>query len=197
MMRAHSGFPLDDDIIDVLLATVDDFKTLLSFMMASKAIYNVYKRHPVSIRQAVTVNQTGPAIAQALALLRTKWNTNCRSKGVPIDERSIFSEAVRLNEVHNLVKNAKVVYELEDLYSWRYPSAPMTSSCSRNDFHAGTKIPQSIGVNSQWKNHGAFIEPYTDIGHSVLSSALTPTTKMSRRLLQTTKALGNTSICRH
>ncbi|EIN11441.1 hypothetical protein PUNSTDRAFT_131608 [Punctularia strigosozonata HHB-11173 SS5] len=125
-MRAYNGFPLDDDIVDSILSTIDEFKTLVSFILSCKAVYNVYKRHPMSIQRSITVNQTGPAVAQALALVRMQGDVDARNTGVPIDEHSVLEEPPQTHELQDLVKNAKVVYELEDLFSWRHKD-PSTS----------------------------------------------------------------------
>ncbi|KAJ7841758.1 hypothetical protein B0H13DRAFT_2365548 [Mycena leptocephala] len=69
-MRAHSAFPLDDDIVDRILTFCHTFSSLHSMVLVSKACYNVFQTRPNSITRAVAYNMVGPALPQALRAIR-------------------------------------------------------------------------------------------------------------------------------
>ncbi|THV03004.1 hypothetical protein K435DRAFT_836065 [Dendrothele bispora CBS 962.96] len=67
-MHNFSGLPLD--IIDHILQFCPTFLTLRSAILTSKSFYNVYQAHPHSLLLAVACNVIGPALPQALRVVR-------------------------------------------------------------------------------------------------------------------------------
>ncbi|KAJ7280393.1 hypothetical protein C8J57DRAFT_1464703 [Mycena rebaudengoi] len=56
-MKSLSVLPLDDDVIDLILAFSLDFEALQATILASKTIlYSVFKTHPNAIVKAVAYN---------------------------------------------------------------------------------------------------------------------------------------------
>ncbi|KAJ7731599.1 hypothetical protein B0H16DRAFT_1583089 [Mycena metata] len=72
-MRTLSALPLDDDILDRILTFCPTFITLQSTILVSKAFYNVFQTHPKSITRAVAYNLVGPALPQALRVVRYSY----------------------------------------------------------------------------------------------------------------------------
>src|ERR1700722_132642 len=119
-MHALRHFPLDDDIIYRILRFLPDFITLRDTITACRAFFSAFKAHPNSINRAVAYNLVGPALPQALAVARqfsiqpgVDWFDR-----VEIDTNTVIHQS----EARLLQRNASVVHELEDLFSWRYAS---------------------------------------------------------------------------
>ncbi|KAF7290372.1 hypothetical protein HMN09_01295200 [Mycena chlorophos] len=70
MMRALTGLPLDDDLIDRILIFCPTFETLQSAILVSKHFYRVFETHPKSITRAVAYNVVGAALPAALRVIR-------------------------------------------------------------------------------------------------------------------------------
>lgn len=120
-MRGLNSLPLDDDIVDRILTFLPDFSTLGATILASKHIYNVFKIHPNSIIRAVAYNITGPALPQAIRLLRY---TPPPESNAPAPVHKTWLETDPVSPITNLeaqslVKNATVVAALENLFSSR------------------------------------------------------------------------------
>ncbi|KAJ7820059.1 hypothetical protein B0H14DRAFT_2834431 [Mycena olivaceomarginata] len=124
-MRALSALPLDDDIVDRIMTFSPTFSTLQALMLVSKAFYSVYQTHPKSITRAVAYNIVGPALPQALRVIRYQYampDGNARDKEDPDKLATECPEehspsVITADEKQKLQENSKVVYALEDIYS--------------------------------------------------------------------------------
>lgn len=129
MMRALTGFPLDDDIIDLLLQTLDDFQTLVCFVVSCKAVHAVYTRRQHSILERIARNQVGGAFEQALKLARIKKNVEnlrraWREADGPVEEDAEEERRLEEEEAAEMARSARTVFGLEGLFSWRYVIQP-------------------------------------------------------------------------
>ncbi|KAJ7791634.1 hypothetical protein B0H14DRAFT_2934859 [Mycena olivaceomarginata] len=69
-MCALSAFPLDDDIVAHIMTFCSTFGSLHSATLVCHTFHRVFSAHPKSITYAVAYNIVGPALPQALRLLR-------------------------------------------------------------------------------------------------------------------------------
>ncbi|KAF7378453.1 F-box domain-containing protein [Mycena sanguinolenta] len=108
-MRSSTAFPLNDDIIGHILRFCADFETLQA------AIH--------SISRQVAYNLVGPALPQALRVVRYPYFDNCKPEDDPsamaaaCPEDSNVLEAINFDKQAMLDENARAVEKLEDLYS--------------------------------------------------------------------------------
>ncbi|KAH7923083.1 hypothetical protein BV22DRAFT_1036762 [Leucogyrophana mollusca] len=128
-MRPTSPFA-NADLTDRILTSLPDFKTLQSTILTSKSIYSVFRNRPHSIVRAVAYNQIGPALPQAVRLVRCG---HAKLWLKPVDELLGEDELVKHSiltneEVRMLVDKAKVVEGLEDIFSWREKDRNFTTS---------------------------------------------------------------------
>ncbi|KAH7908373.1 hypothetical protein BJ138DRAFT_1068928 [Hygrophoropsis aurantiaca] len=108
------------DVTDRILSSLPDVDTLHSAILASKSIYNVFHDRPHSTTRAVVCNQIGPALPQALRLVRCERANIClRPVNELPGEDELFKSPITPEEVRMLVEKAKVVDALEDLFSCR------------------------------------------------------------------------------
>ncbi|KAF8898837.1 hypothetical protein BD779DRAFT_1485777 [Infundibulicybe gibba] len=121
-MKALTSLPLDDDIIDRIFTFLPDFATLQAAVLASKSCYGIYKSHPNSITRAVLYNQLGPALPQAIRVLRFQipGDFTTVTPGVNAWEESDIISPISSSECQELVANARDVHKLEDLFSLRH-----------------------------------------------------------------------------
>ncbi|KAJ7645156.1 hypothetical protein DFH06DRAFT_1301165 [Mycena polygramma] len=109
-MRALTSLPLDDDLIDRILGFCPEFDTLLAMLLTCKAIYSVFSARPRSITRAVAHNVAGPALTDAVRVLREKYPYEDRLCSLDqLLERSTLSA----REKHELQTNANVVERFE------------------------------------------------------------------------------------
>ncbi|KAJ7092290.1 hypothetical protein B0H15DRAFT_833361 [Mycena belliarum] len=117
-MRGLSALPLDDDLLDRVMTFCPTFGTLRAMVLVSKGFHRVFQTHPKSIMRAVAYNIVGPALPQALRLIRyphpppedpIDMATTCPEDHEP----SVFTD----DEKKLLQDNAKVVQKLENIYS--------------------------------------------------------------------------------
>ncbi|KAJ6460528.1 hypothetical protein C8R45DRAFT_1108942 [Mycena sanguinolenta] len=71
---AARAFPLDDDIVGQIMVSCPTFGTLEVSALASKAFYRGLRAHPKSITRAVAYNIVGPALPQALRVIRYPYD---------------------------------------------------------------------------------------------------------------------------
>ncbi|KAJ7249142.1 hypothetical protein B0H12DRAFT_708466 [Mycena haematopus] len=127
-MRALSALPLDDDIVDRIFTFCPTFGTLQSLMLVSKAFYSIYQTHPKSVTRSVAYNIVGPALPQALRVLRYPYDapdgggpggrqrddpdtlaTDCPEEHSP--------SVITATEKEQLQEDSTVITALEDVYS--------------------------------------------------------------------------------
>ncbi|KAJ7885355.1 hypothetical protein B0H14DRAFT_2699498 [Mycena olivaceomarginata] len=124
-MRALTSFPLNNDIVAHIMACCFTFNTLHSTILICKAFYSVFQAHPKSITRAVAYNIVGPALPQALRMLRYPY---------PVDNEYISIDPIALamacpedpdysdvlftaEEKLYLEEDSRTVAALEDIYS--------------------------------------------------------------------------------
>ncbi|KAJ7850714.1 hypothetical protein B0H13DRAFT_52615 [Mycena leptocephala] len=126
-MRAHSAFPLDDDIVDRILTFCHTFTSLHSMVLVSKACYNVFQTRPNSITRAVAYNMVGPALPQALRAIRyslhdADWGYKNTNNDDPDTMATTCPEehcatVITPEEKQKLKENSEVVDTLEYIFS--------------------------------------------------------------------------------
>ncbi|KAK7045456.1 hypothetical protein VNI00_007709 [Paramarasmius palmivorus] len=136
-MRGFNGLPLADDIIDRILLFLPDFATLRSTILASKSFHNVFKTHPNSILRAVAYNITGPALPQALRCIRYHVSDPDDSETEDEEEMGTVTNTeheteerapIKSGETHQLVRNAKIVKDFENIFSLRHKNRHFKTS---------------------------------------------------------------------
>ncbi|KAF8171229.1 hypothetical protein K438DRAFT_2024113 [Mycena galopus ATCC 62051] len=117
---------LGDDIVDRILTFCPTFSTLQATVLTCKTFYRVFQTHPKSITHAVTCHVVGPAVSQALRVVRYPYPDRLEDSPPhsldPIEMASACSEdfvanIITTEEKAQLLENSKVVAELEDIYS--------------------------------------------------------------------------------
>lgn len=137
------------DIVDYILTSITDFKTLLSTISSAKVFYEVFKAHPRSILCAVAYNEVGGALPQALRLAQCevvpRYYRCVDVSRLPEENKTVNikfpSEPSQSAELRKLSANAKIAHELEALFSWRYISYLFVSiyDCFRTCFKTDAK----------------------------------------------------------
>ncbi|KAJ6541070.1 hypothetical protein DFH09DRAFT_1041602 [Mycena vulgaris] len=125
-MRALSALPLDDDIVDRIMTFCPTFGSLQATILVSKAFHRVFQTHPKSITRAVAYNIVGPALPQAIRVLRYPYNGQYDGNPGPPDDPVEMATAcpeehepsvITADEKWRLQENSKVVEKLENIYS--------------------------------------------------------------------------------
>ncbi|KAJ7493967.1 hypothetical protein FB451DRAFT_1215773 [Mycena latifolia] len=119
-MRALSALPLDDDLVDRIMTFCPTFGTLQSLILASKAFHRVFQDHPKSITRSVAYNIVGPALPQALRVVRYPFPVDPESD--PVDMATACPEehgasVITADEKMTLQEDSNVVKKLENIYS--------------------------------------------------------------------------------
>ncbi|KAJ7752383.1 hypothetical protein B0H16DRAFT_1317503 [Mycena metata] len=127
-MRALSALPLDDDIVDRIMTFCPSFEALQSTILVSKAFYCVFQTHPKSITRAVAYNIVGPALPQALRVVRYEYHDDddLFRKAADLSPNELAEKCpedhtpsiITAEEKRKLQENSKIVDELEDVYSF-------------------------------------------------------------------------------
>ncbi|KAJ6514086.1 hypothetical protein DFH09DRAFT_1196914 [Mycena vulgaris] len=117
---------LPNDVLDRILERAPTFKTLQAAILVSKTWYHVFLTHPKSLVRSVTENVVGPALPEAMRVLRyhdhapggPEWTETGAEDGSAIPKTG---EAEMTREEYRLLRqNAAVVKQLEVLFSLRY-----------------------------------------------------------------------------
>ncbi|KAJ7841926.1 hypothetical protein B0H14DRAFT_3693301 [Mycena olivaceomarginata] len=103
-VSTHHGLPLDDDIVDRIMTFCSTFGTLKSTILVSKAFYRVFQTRPKSITRAVAYNIFGPALPQALRVVRYPYHDYTSPSDDPMNRKSCR-------------RTRKLLLALEDVYS--------------------------------------------------------------------------------
>lgn len=108
------------DVIDHILTSSTTIGSLQSLSSTSKAIHTIFKAHPQSIIKAVALNEVGEALPQALRLVRCRNRRHADPMRLPKESEMVGDdEPITIREARLLSRNAQIVKELEDLFSWR------------------------------------------------------------------------------
>ncbi|KAJ7234361.1 hypothetical protein B0H12DRAFT_1327696 [Mycena haematopus] len=124
-----SRVALHDDVVDRIMTFCSTFDTLRSTVLVSKAFYRVFQSHPKSITMDVAYNLVGPALPQALRVVRYPYHEfdepYAQYDDTPDGDLSAMAAACP-EELHPvitpwdeqaLLENSRVVTALEDIYS--------------------------------------------------------------------------------
>jgi hypothetical protein len=117
MISNASRPTLSDDLIYCIFTFLPNFEALRSTLRASKTFYTVFEAHPQSIVRDIAFNQFGPALPQALRLVRCQSRNYEPAKLLEVDV--VTHPPITPKEARMLAFNARVVRALEDLFSWR------------------------------------------------------------------------------
>ncbi|THU76447.1 hypothetical protein K435DRAFT_879208, partial [Dendrothele bispora CBS 962.96] len=119
----NNSLPLSNDIIDRILTFLPSFSTLQSAILTSKSFYEVFQARPKSTIRAVSFNVVGPALPQALRVLRYKPGPVYQDMtyyNPPQPELEDDHKApITPGECVDLVRIEETVRGLEDLFSLR------------------------------------------------------------------------------
>ncbi|KAK1229845.1 hypothetical protein PQX77_007084 [Marasmius sp. AFHP31] len=122
-MKGLNGLPLDDDIVDRILMFSPDFATLKNMILTAKAFHAIFQIHPKSVLRAVAYNVVGPALPQALRLVRYQIDEpDAPATEDPTDPEGAETgeyAPIKPEETRHLLAKLKVVKGLEKLYSLR------------------------------------------------------------------------------
>ena len=113
-MSAPTLANLPYDVIDRLLVVLPDFDTLAAAIKTCKHIYDTFCHHPKSTMRAVALNITGPALPDAIDLIR--WQTSMVHDR---DSETVLTQ-MTYEESNLLLENAATVDYLSRLYSIAY-----------------------------------------------------------------------------
>lgn len=129
-MHKLTGLPVDDDIVDRIFYFCASVDVLSSLALTCKAFHDVYSRHPNSITRATAYNITGPALPQAIRIIRFK-SKYLDSEDYDEDEpfegdddeipplESTDIPTITSAELRTLERVAEVAGNLENLFSIR------------------------------------------------------------------------------
>ncbi|KAJ7234352.1 hypothetical protein B0H12DRAFT_1327689 [Mycena haematopus] len=132
LSMSSGHFALDYDIVDRIMTFCSTLDTLRSTVLVSKVFYRVLQTHPgpKSIMRAVAYNIVGPALPQALRVVRYPYlefayalynvytfdgNLSAMAAACPEELHSVIIPG----HEQGLLENARVVAALEDIYSLR------------------------------------------------------------------------------
>ncbi|KAJ7857831.1 hypothetical protein B0H14DRAFT_2750474 [Mycena olivaceomarginata] len=123
-MCALSAFPLDDDIVAHIMTFCSTFGSLHSATLVCHTFHRVFSAHPKSITYAVAYNIVGPALPQALRLLRYPYPND--KAGTAIDPIILATNCPEEHDTASLITakekillqlDSELVEALENLYS--------------------------------------------------------------------------------
>jgi hypothetical protein len=117
------------DLIDLILSSLPDLRSLVAFAQVCKRVHHVYQARLRSLRTAVAKNEVGDAFLQAVRLARfqREYDGEVLDKLCRFDEFYLIApEETRLDttvvdwkEAAILSKNARILKEFELFYSRR------------------------------------------------------------------------------
>ncbi|KAG9315864.1 hypothetical protein JVU11DRAFT_3513 [Chiua virens] len=113
-------FPLDVDSTDCLLTTLHNFQSLWGFVVSCKFVYSVFRFRQNTILGAVAHNQFGPALPQAMDVVRRLGGTHASALVYDHQDAHCSAEfVISPSQVRLLRDHAATIQALEDIYSWR------------------------------------------------------------------------------
>ncbi|KAF9029902.1 hypothetical protein BDZ89DRAFT_1064999 [Hymenopellis radicata] len=126
---------LSDDVLEHILQCLTDFRTLRAAVLVSKRFYETYSEHPRTITRRVAWNVAGPALPQAIRLVRhpvvaddddDSDDDDDEERSVPFDfhvDASVETTdgpPLTVQEQEQLSVFAECASKLEDIFSFRY-----------------------------------------------------------------------------
>ncbi|KAG6830025.1 hypothetical protein H0H92_002553 [Tricholoma furcatifolium] len=124
-MQGLNSLPSDDDVLDSILLFLPDFSTLLATILSCKSFNRVFNSHSKTILRSVLYNRMGPALPQALRVLRYKSpSTSGEDTSEPTDAPKPWGEGDPIEPITNdeyleLSQIFITTRNLEDIFSWR------------------------------------------------------------------------------
>jgi len=130
-MKTVNSLPVNDDVLDRLFHFAPSVDALASLALTSKAFHDVFSRHPTSINLATAYNIAGPALPQAIRVVRCPEYVSIYERNNNDDERTACVEntlpaetmemsPITTAELRALEHVANVAIKLEHLFSIRY-----------------------------------------------------------------------------
>ncbi|KAG7445706.1 uncharacterized protein BT62DRAFT_932863 [Guyanagaster necrorhizus] len=136
-IRGSNSLPLSDDVIEQIFHCLPSFASLQSTIRVCKDFHRIFNTHPKTTVRRVAYNIAGPALPQAMRLLRYR---NENDTDLPSSEGSHADDEVSSDygpvsnsaaettngppltqsETKELTKIARVVSKLEDVFSFRH-----------------------------------------------------------------------------
>lgn len=115
------AFPFNADLTDCFLMALPDFQSLQGFISSSKSVYSIFRCRQNSILGAVAQNQFGPALPQAMSLVRCLGATHSSRLAYELQREVVLSQDLTITsaQARLLRDHAAIVRTLEDIYSWR------------------------------------------------------------------------------
>ncbi|KAJ7893654.1 hypothetical protein B0H14DRAFT_2684428 [Mycena olivaceomarginata] len=111
-MCALSAFPLDDDIVAHIMTFCSTFGSLHSATLVCYTFHRVFSAHPKSITYAVAYNIVGPALPQALRLLRYPYPND--KAGAAIDPIILATNCPEEHDTASLITaKEKILLQLD------------------------------------------------------------------------------------
>ncbi|EPQ51519.1 hypothetical protein GLOTRDRAFT_96271 [Gloeophyllum trabeum ATCC 11539] len=105
------------DILVHIMQFLPDFSSLSAMVPVSRQIHDIFKHHPIYVVRSVAYNQIGPALPQALRVVRHCQNDDHgRDPSKWPSEEEVLNTLITPQEAHILARNARIVLELEGLY---------------------------------------------------------------------------------
>ena len=117
-MRPGDCFDRNLDVTDRILASLPSFPSLRSTLLASRSAHTVFNARPLHILSQVAHNHIGPALPQALRLVRS-YNAHKRPVRVPSEQDCTDNARISWQDAQLLAHVHKIVSNLEDLFSFR------------------------------------------------------------------------------
>lgn len=121
MSQSLPAFLFNVDLTDCLLIALPDFQSLQAFISSSKFVYSIFRCRQNSILGAVAHGQFGPALPQAMRLVKYLGGTHSSGLTHELFREADFSQDFTITpaQARLLRDHAAIVRTLEDIYSWR------------------------------------------------------------------------------
>jgi hypothetical protein len=115
----RARIPVNDDILDRILAFSPTYQDLVAIVLSSKSFYNVYKLRPHSLVRKVAWNIAGDALPAALRFVR--WSSQDGYEGGETLENDglDMEPIITKDEIIELKRWAGVAEGLEKIFSNR------------------------------------------------------------------------------
>ncbi|KAI0067949.1 hypothetical protein BV25DRAFT_1847363, partial [Artomyces pyxidatus] len=150
---------LSVDVLYYLLTSLSDFESLQAALQVSKRFYNVFKTHPTSIMTAVARDLVGPALPQAIRLVRFhQAMSDPQSPLLREDLEGLETTVADWQDAYLLTKKAEIVNDLEDFFSRRHKDrASAQSTLSDAESHRFRRAMYRFWMyqdrfGSEWRN---------------------------------------------
>ncbi|KZT06333.1 uncharacterized protein LAESUDRAFT_812919 [Laetiporus sulphureus 93-53] len=150
---------LSQDLVDKILVSLTDFKSLAATILTSKHVYDVFQTRPKSIVAAVACNVVGHAdvLPAAVRMVRAYQDSNDPESdedtdedddydeeeneerpedeqcGPPPPEDDVMRMSLTRTQAESLVDHAPILQELENFFSWMHKDRMSSASMLAED----------------------------------------------------------------